>query len=117
MADIFSDDERCKIITIMHSIWSSRNRWTHDKDGYDPIQVIKWEHETLSLMDLPVGRTRAPVDQCWRPPNPGWVTINTDGGINGDAMNGGAGGVVRSHLVLLTTWSKTLPRGFGSVHL
>jgi hypothetical protein len=29
--------------------------------------------------------------------------------INGEAMKGGAGGVVRSHLAFLAAWSKTLP--------
>lgn len=38
---LFSDDARCKIITIMHAIWSSRNRWTHDEEGYDPVMAIK----------------------------------------------------------------------------
>ena len=33
----FSDQDRCKIISIMHSIWNSRNRWTHDEEGYDPV--------------------------------------------------------------------------------
>lgn len=47
---MFTEDVRCKIITIMHSIWSSRNGWTHDRGGYDPPQAIKWMHETLSLL-------------------------------------------------------------------
>ena len=34
---MFSDSERCKIITIMYSIWTSRNKWTHDEEGYNPM--------------------------------------------------------------------------------
>ena len=40
-----------KIITIMHTICSSRNRWTQDEDGYDPVQAIKWVHESLSILE------------------------------------------------------------------
>ena len=39
----------------------------------------------------------------------GWVTINTYGAINSDAMKGGSGGVARSHLAFLAAWSKPLP--------
>lgn len=53
---MFSEDPRCKIITIMHAIWSSRNRRTHDEDGYDPVQSIKVVHETLSIPDIPSRR-------------------------------------------------------------
>ena len=96
--NMFNDDTRCKIITNMHSVWTSKNNWTHDRDEYDPVQAIKWVHETLTLLDLPIGRSKHLADQCWRPPDPGWITINTDGATNGDAMKEDAGGVVRSHL-------------------
>ena len=44
---MFTDDTRCKIITIMHAIWTSRNKWTHEQEGYDPVQALKWILETL----------------------------------------------------------------------
>ena len=69
----FSTIERCQIITIMHAIWSSRNRWTHDEDGYNPIQAIKRAREDLALLDLPGDRSSIHEGHAWRPPEPGWV--------------------------------------------
>ena len=67
----FSTAERCQIITIMHAIWSSRNRWTHDEDGYNPIQADKRAREDLALLDLPGDRSSIPEGHAWRPPEPG----------------------------------------------
>src|SRR4051812_38859781 len=93
----------------MHSIWTSRNRWTHDKDGFEPVQAIKWIHQNLFILDFPRKKKRNPSLTCWRPPDVGWITINTDGAIDVDAMKGGAGGVARSHLCFIGAWSKPLP--------
>jgi len=38
----FSDTDRNKIITVMHPIWTSWNRWAHDQEKFHPIQAIKW---------------------------------------------------------------------------
>ena len=105
---MFIDEERCKIITIMHSIWSSRNNWTHDREGYNPVQALKWIHETLAILGLPSLGRKARAGQCWRPPEAGWVTINTDGALNVEDMKGGAGGVARSHIAFLGAWCKPL---------
>src|SRR4051812_4673062 len=47
------EEDRCMIITIMHTIWTSRNRWTHEKEGFHPVQAIKTVQETLAILDLP----------------------------------------------------------------
>ena len=48
------------------------------------------------------------VGQAWRPPDTGWIKINTDGALSSDTRTGGAGGVARSHLCFLGAWSKPL---------
>lgn len=106
---MFSEEARCKIITIMHAIWTSRNNWTHGKEGYNPTQALKWIHETLSILDLPGRRPQVSAGQGWRPPDAGWITINTDGSVFPDTSTGGAGGVARSHLAFLGAWCKPLP--------
>ena len=69
MDRMFSDQERCKIITIMHSIWSARNRWTHDQDTFNPEHVVSKIKEDLALLEVPsVQRKIAPM-QCWHPPD------------------------------------------------
>lgn len=62
----------------------------------------------LSLLEPSVGPTKTPTGQCCRPPDPGWVTIKTDGSVNVEAMHGGARGVARSHLAFLEAWRKPL---------
>ena len=36
----------------MHAIWSDRNRWTHDKVGYDPVQAVKTVRDDLLMLDI-----------------------------------------------------------------
>ena len=45
---MFSDEERSKITTIMHSIWNARNRWTHDQESFDPNHIVRKVREDLS---------------------------------------------------------------------
>jgi hypothetical protein len=45
----------------------------------------------------------------WRPPDEGFVVVNTDGAINSGDGNGGAGGVARSASRLIGAWCKPLP--------
>ena len=90
----------------MHSIWTARNRWTHDQDRLDPVLMIKKIREDLSLLEFPRGTSSATVEQCWRPPDPGWIKINTDGAVDSDTQTGGGGGVARSHTTFLGAWFK-----------
>ena len=52
MDEIIQDQDRCKIIMVMHAIWSDRNRWTHDKVGYDPVQAVKTVRDDLLMLDI-----------------------------------------------------------------
>ena len=45
----------------------------------------------------------------WRPPELGWIKINTDGSIAMDARRGGIGGVARSRPSFLAAWCKPYP--------
>ena len=103
---MFSVEDRSKITTIMHSIWSARNRWVHDQDCFEPGQVLQKVREDLSLLELPRVSSINTVGQCWRPPDPGWIKINTDGALDPGTRNGGGGGVARSHNSFLGAWCK-----------
>jgi ribonuclease HI len=103
---MFSDDQRCTIISTMYAIWSSRNRWVHDDEPYDPILSMRKIREELYMLEMQGKNSKLAEGQCWRPPDPGWVKINTDGAINAPEGKGGGGGVARSHLSFLGAWSK-----------
>jgi hypothetical protein len=45
----------------------------------------------------------------WRPPDDGWVKINTDAGIAFDALKAGAGGIARNTSGFIGAWSKPYP--------
>jgi hypothetical protein len=49
---MFSDDQRCTIISIMYAIWSSRNRWVHDDEPYDPILSMRKIREELYMLEM-----------------------------------------------------------------
>ena len=93
----------------MHTIRSSRSRWTHDEEGYSPAHAIKQAGDDLILLELPKTHHVGRVNQCWRPPDPDWVKMNTDEAIDTQAQVGGAGGMARSHLSFMGAWSKPLP--------
>jgi ribonuclease HI len=104
----FSDQERAKIITVMWSIWHSRNRWKHDQELTDPEYSVKATREALTLLEVPRQQFVLP-GHGWRPPDFECVKINIDGAINFADGQGGAGGVARSSCRLLGAWSKPLP--------
>jgi hypothetical protein len=103
---MFSETERTKIITTMWAIWSSRNSWTHDRGGFNPVQSLKLAKEALAVLALPKKMTAILPGHGWRPPELNVVKINTDGGLSLDAHKGGAGGIARTSSAFLGAWSK-----------
>ena len=91
--NMFSDQERRKIITIIHTIWSTRNKWTHGQFFFDPKQAMRWVRDDLAVRSFPVDHAKVSAEQCWRPPDTGWIKINTDSVVDVDAQRGGEGGV------------------------
>lgn len=93
---------------MMWAIWHSRNRLTHDQDGFDPTFSIRRIKEDLAVLDIPRSHAVTLPGYGWKPPDTGWIKINTDGAIDAGAGNGGAGGVARSSSSLVGAWSKPL---------
>jgi hypothetical protein len=93
---IISDSDRPKIITIMWAIWTSRNSITHDIGTTDPVHSLKRIRDDLAILDLPSGHTKIMPGFGWKPPDDGWIKVNTDAGVALDARKCGAGGVART---------------------
>ena len=100
----FSYEDRAKIITIMWSIWHSRNRIKHGEEGRDPVSTMRATKEAIALLHLPRKEAQVLPRFGWRPPDEGFVKINTDGGLN---LEGGEGVLV----VLLDLPRPCLVRG------
>jgi hypothetical protein len=106
---IVANADRPKIVTVMWAIWTSRNNITHDKAGFDPTHSMQMTRDMLALLDVPMMHARILPGHGWKPPDDGWVKINTDAGISFDARKGGAGGVVRDAAGFIGAWSKPYP--------
>ena len=102
----FSPSDRAKIITVMWSIWHSRNRKVHDEEPLDPSSSIIRVKEDLALLDIPSACAAILPGHGWRPPDPDFVKINTDAAVNSECGKAGAGGVARSDTSLLGAWCK-----------
>lgn len=104
-----ADVDRPKIVTVMWAIWTSRNNITHDKASLDPIQSMKRTRETLALLEIPLQQSRILPGYGWRPPDDGWVKINTDASVSSLQHKSGAGGIARTPSTFLAAWSKPYP--------
>ena len=74
--------------------------------GIHPVQSMRRTREALALLDLPKEHTKVMPGFGWRPPDDGWIKVNTDAGVALDARKCGAGGVARSHVGFVAAWSK-----------
>jgi ribonuclease HI len=111
--DWWSPEERAKVITVMWSIWSSRNRWTHGERGFDPGIAIKAVRDTLLELELPqaaVTPSRKQQICTWQRPIAGVVKINVDGAFNSQENVAGSGGVAREGAgIFRGAWCKAYP--------
>jgi hypothetical protein len=92
---MFDQGERVRYITVMAAIWDSRNRWTHEEAGYDPVKTMETVGETIGYLEnKKEGKTKAKSTPCiWQKPGPGVIKINTDGAVRLDQGVAGGGGV------------------------
>ena len=102
----FLESGRAKIITVMWAIWTSRNNITHDRASMNPAQSLKRIGEALALLELPLEQTKVLPGYGWRPPDQGWVKVNTDASVSVLEHRSGAGGVARTSSTFLAAWSK-----------
>ncbi|KAE8817400.1 Ran-specific GTPase-activating protein 2 [Hordeum vulgare] len=66
------------MISVMWSIWHSRNRVTHDDEQLDPFISVKRIWEDLALLDIPQSHASILPGHGWGPPAEGVIKINTD---------------------------------------
>lgn len=95
---IISKDDAAVMITLMWSIWHSRNSYTHGEEEYQPHQSMIIIEEIVRALDIPVKeKMRVQQKVQWRAPVVGWIKLNTDGATDSDRALGGAGIIIRDH--------------------
>ena len=90
---IIPTGDRAKIVSVMWSIWHSRNRIKHGEEGRDPTTTICSTKEAIALADLPRKAAAILSGFGWRPPEEGVVKITMDGALNFEDGRGMVGGV------------------------
>ncbi|KAE8804669.1 Alanyl-tRNA synthetase [Hordeum vulgare] len=102
----FSQKDRATIITIMRSIWNSRNKWTHEGERFDLVQSIKFIRESLAVLEIPNEQAVTLPGYGWQPPEGNQIKINSDAAVNVISQQSAGGGVARSRCSLLGAWGK-----------
>jgi ribonuclease HI len=95
-------------ISIMASIWDSRNRWSHDDEGYDPKNSVDFVAETLAMVHgLKKKKAKAINTECtWHGPPVGVIKLNSDGAIKSETGRAASGGVARDVDGFLSAWCR-----------
>ena len=85
----FSSEDRVKIITVMWSIWHSRNKKIHDGEALDPASSLRRIKEDLALLVIPTACASVLPGHGWQPPAQEVIKINTNAAV--DSIGGKAG--------------------------
>lgn len=85
-----------------HHLWHWRNKHVHDEDFVRPMntsnvvkQFVTEYKKGAGTFDSVMSLNRRVVNVSWKPPQQGWVTINTDGAVKESTGSAACGGVVR----------------------
>jgi hypothetical protein len=81
---LFTQKEREIIITVMYSIWTSRNNLKHGEAGFNPAKSMEVIQETSQMLELPKdkGIPKPPRRACkWSKPPDGTVKPNSDAAL------------------------------------
>ncbi|GAU50328.1 hypothetical protein TSUD_290640 [Trifolium subterraneum] len=88
--------------TSCHSLWTWRNRETHDETRLRPIHPWRYildchlQYMAANVNNIALStRQQMEVDIAWQQPEAGWVVLNTDGASKMDVA-AGCGGLLRN---------------------
>jgi hypothetical protein len=106
--DSFENLDREMTISIMAQIWDSRNKWSHDDQGYNPKITVGFVAETLALMQglKKKKRNRRREVSTWLGPPDGVVKLNSDGAIRQGEGIAATGGVARDMDGFRSAWCR-----------
>jgi ribonuclease HI len=106
--DSFENLDREMTISIMAQIWDSRNKWSHDDQGYNPKITVGLVAETLALVQglKKKKRNRRREVSTWLGPPDGVVKLNSDGAIRQGEGIAATGGVARDRDGFRSAWCR-----------
>uniref|UniRef100_A0ACD5Y1Z1 Uncharacterized protein n=1 Tax=Avena sativa TaxID=4498 RepID=A0ACD5Y1Z1_AVESA len=104
----FTDMDREMTISIMANIWDSRNKWSHDDQGFEPKATVEYISETLGLLHglrEKKGKSKRLISTWTRPPE-GVVKVNSDGAVRLSEGLAASGGVARDGDGFRSAWCR-----------
>ncbi|XP_072146652.1 uncharacterized protein [Setaria viridis] len=101
LGTICSKEEAALFVCGCWSLWSSRNDRVHGRTNWNPAAAVKHVANIVEeLMCMgPRGVSVEPrVVERWKPPEEGWVKVNSDGSFDACRGQGAGAAVLRDHL-------------------
>ena len=100
---------------LLWTIWKARNKWVMENTAFNiPAIIHRTKVVTTELyFNLPRKGTNSNPETIlvnWEPPPPDFFKLNTDGSVEGNPGQAGAGGVIRDHT---GCWFKGFSRSIG----
>jgi hypothetical protein len=100
--NFFNNKEAALVVSIIWYIWSSRNKFVHGKQFYQPLKSFQLIEEHMENLELRVNEKGRVIHvQKWQKSPVGWHAVDTDGSldmVNRTAGSGGSGFVIRDDL-------------------
>ncbi|CAM0911397.1 unnamed protein product [Alopecurus aequalis] len=91
----------------MAAIWDSRNKWSHDDQGFNPTTSVDYVAETLAIVHGLSEKSKVRRPACtWHGPPVGIVKINSDGAIREGEGVAASGGIARDADGFRSAWCK-----------
>ncbi|XBI43096.1 hypothetical protein VPH35_107913 [Triticum aestivum] len=83
----------------MWTIWSSRNKYTHEEVKYQRGRSMVLVKELIQALYIPSNAVdgRSPAKEKWKPPEEGWCKINTDAAVDVNGVSSTISLVARGH--------------------
>jgi hypothetical protein len=70
-------------LSVMWSIWNSGNKYTDEEVKFQPLKSVELVDEVIRALEIPPEQAQTErVRQVWKPPDQGWIKLNTDGAID-----------------------------------
>ncbi|XP_020162165.1 uncharacterized protein [Aegilops tauschii subsp. strangulata] len=96
-----TDEEKEAMIHSVYGLWLARNEARDGKKIASPHEITEsvWEHMS-EWRSLHAPKVRVPVPKIaekWKPPDEGWLKINSDGATSKHGNSAGGGAVIRDH--------------------
>ena len=90
------------MVQATYGLWLARNEARDGKKIAPPHEIIgmvvSHMNEWKAVHTRDVHLAVPTVKEKWRPPEEGWLKINSDGAVSRDSNKGGAGAVIRDHV-------------------